>query len=200
MLNSVRAQPTYQSPSTCARRRLRRYGQLSISGLPAGVTASFSKPSVVIVKNTVQVTDTLTVSPADAVLPLHDNYTLLITAAGTGGVTASVPIRLLMRNAAYTAAQQRRVQRAGSTEREPRMEYQRHERAIHLRAGLRIAQLAGTARTNPGDGPGSGQTPYVITGAPPASLWWIIDQSTGIAPIIDNAITNINLRPLYKCP
>ena len=76
---------------------------LSISGLPAGVTASFSKPSVVIVKNTVQVTDTLTVSPADAVLPLHDNYTLLITAAGTGGVTASVPIRLLMRNAAYTA-------------------------------------------------------------------------------------------------
>ncbi len=173
---------------------------LAVSGLPPGVTYSFAEPSVTITATTTQITDRLTLSPANAVLPLNDNYTLVITASGTDGVIATAPFRLSMRYAIYTSES-----KAACNAQE--------EMSANL--AWRISGASGpaiwvqdSASPNwPGrlwidtqDGTGTGQTPFSIKYSTPLSFWWIIDQSGGIAPSLDNALTAINLRPLYSCP
>ena len=134
-----------------------------------------------------------------AVLPLNDNYTLVITATGTGGITASAPIRLFMRHAAFTsdskagcnAQKQMSANLAWSIN-------GMSAPSIYVQDSV-SPNWPGRLWIDTADGAGSGQTPEVITKAPPSSLWWIVDPSAGIGASIDNALTNINLRPLYKC-
>ena len=76
---------------------------LSLTGLPPGVTYSFNPATVKLTSAKPSKVTVLSISPADAVLPLSDNYTVLVQASAAGGGTSYAPIRLLTRSAVFSS-------------------------------------------------------------------------------------------------
>jgi hypothetical protein len=171
---------------------------LSVSGLPAGVTYTLSKPTVTLTATT-PVSDTLTISPADATLPLNDNYTILVQASSTSGTTYA-PIRILMRSATYTSATKNSCN--ASNQMSANLAWQINGSAT---PSLWIQDpttpnFPGRLWIEPAADTGNATTGYSINNDTQRFLYWVIDQSNGIPTNLDNALTTKNLGSIYKCP
>jgi hypothetical protein len=171
---------------------------LALTGLPSGMTYSFTPASVSLTSTNKSVASTLSLSPAGAVLPLSDNYTVLVQ-AGAGGGTSYAPLRLLMRSATFTSAT--KVGCNSSNQMNASVSWQ-----INGSGSPSLWIQDATTPAFPGrlwmaSAPASGtmQTGYIVNSK--AGLYiWLIDQSVGIPANFDNAFQYKNLGPLYSCP
>jgi hypothetical protein len=175
---------------------------LTVSGLPAGVTGTFSPASGVVTLTSSKPTATigLTINPAAATLPMNDNYTLLISGSASGGLTATAPVRLLARSASYPSA----------TVVGCNAQNQMSVDLSWLANGSSAPSIwiqdpvtptfPGRLWVYPAAASGSQQTSYSIDSANRAYFYWVIDQSNGIAATFDNAFAVKNLGVLYNCP
>ncbi len=172
---------------------------MALSGLPPGVSYSFTPATVNLTSKAQSVTTTLSISPAGAVLPLNDNYTVLVQATTAGGTKSYTPIRLLMRSAQFTAVT--KVGCNSSNQMNVSVSWQINGSgapslwiqdtttpAFPGRLWMASAAASGTA-----------QTGYIVNNKSGRYIW-LIDQSAGIPATFDNALQYRNLGPLYKCP
>jgi hypothetical protein len=172
---------------------------LTLTGLPPGVKYSFVPASVSLTATNKVVATKLTISPADAVLPLSDNYTALVQASAAGGSTSYAPIRLLMRSATFTSVT--KIGCNASNQMDVSLSWQ-----INGSAAPSLWIQDTTTPAFPGRlwvqsvaAAGTMQTGYVIN-SKKNSFVWLIDQSAGIPANFDNAMKYANLGILYKCP
>ncbi len=172
---------------------------LTLTGLPPGATYSFLPAALTLTSTKTSVATKLTISPADAVLPLSDNYTVLIQASAAGGGTSYAPIRLLMRSALFTSVT--KVGCNSSNQMNASLSWQ-----ISGSASPSIWIQDATTPSFPGRlwmelpaATGTAQTGYVINSRK-ASFYWLIDQSAGAPATFDNAFKYTNLGLLYSCP
>jgi len=171
---------------------------LALTGLPSGVTYSFTPASVSLTSTTKSVASTLSLSPAGAVLPLNDNTTVLVQASA-GGSTSYAPLRLLMRSATFTSVT--KVGCNSSNQMNASVSWQ-----VNGSGSPSLWIQDATTPVFPGrlwvsSAPASGtmQTGYIVNNK--AGLYiWLIDQSVGIPANFDNALKYTNLGPLYSCP
>jgi hypothetical protein len=173
---------------------------LSLSGLPSGVTYSFVTPSFPLTTAKPTVGTGLTISPAGAVLPLNDNYTITVTATGTGGQTGSAPIRVLMRSAAIPSATSAGCN--GSNQMSVDLSWQINGSgvpAIWIQDPT-TPNFPGRLWMDPSNPVSSADTPYNINNGKQSFWYWLIDQSAGLPATFDNALHVKNLGALYDCP
>jgi hypothetical protein len=171
---------------------------LALTGLPAGVTYSFTPASVSLTSTNKSVATSLSISPAGAVLPLNDNYTVLVQASA-GGSTSYAPIRLLMRSAVFTSVT--KVGCNSSNQMDASVSWQ-----INGSGSPSLWIQDPTTPSFPGrlwisSAPASGtmQTGYIVDSKAGFYIW-LFDQSVGIPANFDNALKYTNLGPLYSCP
>jgi hypothetical protein len=172
---------------------------LTLTGLPPGVTYSFAPASVKLTSKTQSIVTKLSISPQGAILPLGDNYTVLVQAGPANGSISYAPIRLLMRSATFTSVT--KVACNSSDQMNASVSWQ-----INGSGAPSLWIQDATTPTFPGRlwiesaaTAGTMQTGYIINGKA-ASFVWLIDQSTGIPANFDNALMYKNLGPLYSCP
>jgi hypothetical protein len=170
---------------------------LSLSGLPAGATYTFTK-STIHVASGASLKTVLSVSLSSAVLPLADAYTLVVQ--GTAGKSTSyAPIRLYARGAAYTSIS--KLACNSSNQMSASLSFN-----VNGSGGPSIWIQDPSSPTFPGrlwmDVPanGSEQTGYWINDRSHNYFYWIMDQSAGGPANFDNALTENNLRKIYSCP
>ena len=171
---------------------------LTLTGLPPGVTYTFTPASVTLTSTNKSIASTLSLSPAGAVLPLNDNYTVLVQASAGGG-TSYAPLRLLMRSATFTAVT--KVGCNSSNQMNVSVSWQ-----INGSSSPSLWIQDATTPAFPGrlwiaSAPASGtmQTGYIVNNKAGRYIW-LIDQSLGIPANFDNAFQYKNLGPLYSCP
>jgi hypothetical protein len=172
---------------------------LTLTGLPPGVTYSFTPASVSLTSTNKSVATNLSISPAGAALPLSGNYTVLVHASAAGGSTSYTPIRLLMRSASFTSVT--KIGCNASNQMNVSLSWQINGT---LAPSLWIQDTTtpafpGRLWIEPVAATGTMQTGYVIN-SKKSSYIWIIDQSGGIPANFDNALKYANLGILYKCP
>ncbi len=172
---------------------------LTLTGLPPGVTYSFTPASVKLTSTKTSVVTVLSISPAGAVLPLGDNYTALIQASAAGGGTSYAPIRLLTRSAVFTSVS--KVGCNSSNQMNASLSWQ-----INGSSAPALWIQDATTPAFPGRlwmalpaAAGTVQTGYVIDNKS-SSFYWLIDQSAGAAANFDNALQYTNLGGIYNCP
>jgi hypothetical protein len=173
---------------------------LTLSGLPAGMSYSFAHPTVTLTAKTATSQNALTIMPESADLPLSDNYTVVIQANGAGGLTAYAPMRLWTRNAEFTS-----VNIVGCN-----AQNQMSANLAWQIGGSGVPTLwiqdpttpnfPGREWIDPAQDVGKSQTAYSVFDDNQAFIYWIIDQSAGIPATFDNALKLVNLGPLYTCP
>lgn len=173
---------------------------LSVAGLPPGVTYSFNKTSVTLTAKSKATPVTLTISPADAVLPLKDNYTVTVEATATGAGSSSIPIRFFTRSATFPTATSAGCNSSNQMSANLTWQINGSSTPTIWIQDSASPNFPGRVWLDPAADKGSGQTPYSVDNRSSYSLYWVIDQSAGIPTIIDNAVANINLAALYKCP
>jgi len=172
---------------------------LSLTGLPSGVTYSFNPATVNLTSAKSSKVTVLSISPAGAVLPLSDNYTVLVQASAAGGGTSYAPIRLLMRSAVFSS-----VTDAGcnsSDQMNVSLSWQVNGSgapALWIQDATTPAFPGRLSMELPG-ATGTEQTGYVIDNKS-SSFYWLIDQSAGAPANFDNALQYTNLGGIYKCP
>lgn len=172
---------------------------LSLTGLPPGVTYSFNPATVKLTSAKTSKVTVLSISPADAVLPLSDNYTVLVQASAAGGDSSYAPIRLLTRSAIFSS-----VTNAGcnsSNQMNVSLSWQ-----VNGSSAPSLWIQDATTPAFPGRlwmelpaATGTVQTGYVID-SKSTSFYWLIDQSAGAPANFDNALQYTNLGGIYKCP
>jgi hypothetical protein len=172
---------------------------LAVTGLPPGVTYSLTHSTTKLTSTRPTISTELTISPASAVLPLNDNYTILLQATSSTGVISYAPIRLSLRTAKVTS-----TSAAGcnsSNQMSANMSWTSSgssEPSIWIQDST-TPNFPGRLWIEPVPAVGTEQTPYSITSTQD-SLYWIIDQSAGAPAIFDNAMNFTNLGLLYDCP
>jgi hypothetical protein len=172
---------------------------LSLTGLPPGVTYSFNPATVKLTSAKSSKVTVLSISPADAVLPLSDNYTVLVQASAAGGGTSYAPIRLLTRSAVFSS-----VTNAGcnsSNQMNVSLSWQ-----VNGSSAPSLWIQDATTPAFPGRlwmelpaATGTVQTGYVID-SKNSSFYWLIDQSAGAPANFDDALQYTNVGGIYKCP
>jgi PQQ-like domain len=172
---------------------------LTLTGLPPGLTYSFAPASVNLTSMNTSVATSLSISPAGAVLPLSDNYTVLVQASAAGGSTSSAPIRLLMRNALFTSVT--KVGCNSSNQMSASLSWQINGSAVPSLwiQDTTTPTFPGRLWVEPAAVAGTEQTGYSIDNKT-GHLIWLIDQSAGIPANFDNALKYTNLGFLYSCP
>jgi hypothetical protein len=171
---------------------------LSLTGVPAGMTYSFT-PATVSVTSAKSVTSSLSLSPAGAVLPLNDNYTVLVQATDSSGATSYAPIRLLMRSATFTSVT--KVGCNSSNQMNVSLSWQINGSSVPslwIQDGASPA-FPGRLWIEPVAASGTMQTGYIVNNKQ-GSFVWLIDQSAGIPANFDNALKYANLGFIYRCP
>jgi hypothetical protein len=172
---------------------------LTLTGLPSGATYSFTPASVTLTSKKQSVATSLSISPAGAVLPLNDEYSVLVQASAAGGGTSYASIRLNMRSALFTAAS--KVGCNSSNQMNESLSWQMNGSsapALWIQDTTTPA-FPGRLFMNLSGSSGTVQTGYIIDNKK-GSLMWLIDQSTGIPANFDNAFAYKNLGLLYSCP
>jgi hypothetical protein len=170
---------------------------LSLSGLPPGVSYSFSKNQVKVTAGG-SVSSRLTISLTGVVLPLQDNYTLVVQGT-TAGTNSYAPIRLQARNASFSS-----LSKLACNSSDQMSVSFTYNTAGSASPSIWIQDP--TTPTFPGrlwmEVPASGteQTGYWIDNKKHNYFYWMIDQSAGDAAIFDNALAVTNLKGLYSCP
>jgi hypothetical protein len=172
---------------------------LALTGLPPGLTYSFAPASVSLTSTKTSVATSLSISPAGAVLPLSDNYTVLVQACAAGHGTMSAPIRLVMRYAQFTSVA--KVGCNSSNQMNASLSWQINGSAV---PSLWIQDATtpifpGRLWVQPVAAAGTEQSGYVIDNKKSIFIW-LIDQSAGIPANFDNAFKYTNLGVLYSCP
>jgi hypothetical protein len=171
---------------------------LSLSGLPPGASYSFSKTKVTVAAGG-SIKSLLTISLSDAVLPLHDSYTLIVQGTTAGGVNSYAPIRLQARLASFTSFSKAACNSSN----------QMSANLTFTTGGSAVPSIWIQDPTTPSfpgrdwmDIPSSGteQTGYWIDNGKANYFYWIIDLSAGAPAIFDNALAWVNLRGSYSCP
>jgi hypothetical protein len=173
---------------------------LSVSGLPPGASASFTKTSVTLTKTVTSASSSLTINLGTAVLPLNDNYTVVVTVASTTGITRTVPLRLVARNGLYLS--QRSAGCNSLNQMAATLKWQidgSGTPAIWIQ-DPQTPNFPGRTWLDPAPALGTGTTDNSITSNKQLFNYWIIDQSAGLPANFDNAIGFTNLGKLYKCP
>ncbi len=172
---------------------------LTLTGLPPGVTYSFNPATVKLTSTKTSKVTVLSISPANAVLPLIDNYTVLVQASAAGGGTSDAPIRLLMRSALFTSVT--KVGCNSSNQMNASLSWQ-----INGSSAPSLWIQDATTPAFPGrfwmqlpGATGTVQTGYVIN-SKSSSFYWLIDQSAGAPANFDNALQYTNVGGIYKCP
>lgn len=173
---------------------------LTLSGLPPGLTYSFTPASVSLTSKKTSVASSLSISPAGAVLPLSDNYTVLVQASAAGGSTGYAPIRLLTRNAVFS-----KVTKVGcnsSNQMNASLTWSINGSSVPtlwIQTASTSPVFPGTVWIDPAAVAGTTQTGYTIDSKKP-NLVWLFDQSAGAPANYDNAMRYGNLGLAYNCP
>jgi len=173
---------------------------LSVSGLPPGATYSFTKTSVTLTKKVTLVNSNLTIYPVTATLPMDWNYTVVITATTTTGVSASAPLRLVTRNGLYTTVAKNSCNDQNQMSADLTWQINGSGRpSVWIQDPL-TPSFPGRAWRDPAGAQGSQNTGFTITNKTSPFLYWLIDQSAGIPATFDNALGVTNLGKIYVCP
>lgn len=172
---------------------------LSLIGLPAGMTYTLIPSQVTLTATAKSVATKLSISPANATLPLEDDYTVQVVATGTGGVSTQAPIRLATRNASFSNVA--KVACNSQLQMSADMTFKMNGSSI---PSLWIQDpttpsFPGRLWMEPGVTSGTETTGYWIDNKK-GYLYWLIDQSAGAPANLDNALAYTNLGLLYKCP
>ena len=162
------------------------------------MTYSFSKPTFVLNSTVRQVTSSLTISPASAVMPLSDNYTILIQAMDGHGYAVYAPIRAHA-HCQVCVGNQNWLQYGELHECEFGVCVQRLDYALYMDSRSNHSRISRAALDSTRAATGTEQTDYSIN-SKRASFYWLIDQSGGAPAILDNAKSYANLGALYSCP
>lgn len=174
---------------------------LSLTGLPAGVSYSFSKATVTLKSNGKSVATTLTINPAAAVLPLADNYTIVIQASAAGSAVGSAPMRLNLRSAQFTAASKIACNAQNDMSASISWAIGGSSVPSVWIQDPTTPTFPGRAWVDPAAAVGTDQTGYWIDGNGfETYVYWLIDQSAGIPANFDNAIGFDDLGKIYSCP
>ena len=172
---------------------------LTLTGLPAGATYTFSPASVNLSATQKPVTSNLSIAPAGATFPLANDYSVVVQASAAGGGTSYTSIRLNTRSALFTAFS--KVGCNSSNQMNESVTWQMNgstapalwiqDAATPAFPGRLLMNLSGAS--------GTIQTGYVIN-SKKSSFLWLVDQSAGIPADFENALVYKNLGPLYSCP
>jgi hypothetical protein len=145
---------------------------LTLTGLPPGLTYSFTPATVSLTKTKTTAVSSLSISPAGAVLPMRDNYTVLVQASGAAGSTGYASLTWYIDGSSV-----------------PTMWTQNSTSPV----------FPGAVWIDPAAESGTTQTGYTIDNKK-SSLVWLFDQSAGAPANFDNALRYANLGLAYKCP
>jgi hypothetical protein len=172
---------------------------LTVTGLPSGMTYSFSRPSVTLTATKQSVVSSLSISPAGASLPLNDNYSVLVQASAAGGSTGYGPMRLLMRTAKYTSVT--KVGCNSSNQMNASLSWQMNGSsapALWIQDST-TPNFPGRLFMNLSGSSGTVQTGYTIN-KKASSYYWLVDQSAGAPATFDNSLNYWNMGSIYSCP
>jgi hypothetical protein len=172
---------------------------LTVSGLPSGMTYSFNPTTVNLTTAKPSRVSGLTISPGAAVLPLADNYTVVVRAVPANGPPAYFPFRLYARYATLQAASAgcNSLNQMSAT-----LSWQINGSGIPS-IWIQDPQtpiFPGRAWIDPAPSQTSTQTDYSITSNKQHFRYWALDQSAQIPANLDNALGEIDLGNLYDCP
>jgi hypothetical protein len=170
---------------------------LSVSGLPAGVTSSFSQPTVTL-KPGKTVSSVLNLSLAGALPPLERAYTIVVQGTAAGGITSYAPLQLTMDTAWYTAVAASGCNSSNQMNATLSWAFAGSSAPSIWIQDSSTPNFPGRLWMQPPPGTGTAQTGYTIDNTK-WSLYWLIDQSNGNAAIFDNAYNLVNLGGYYNC-
>jgi hypothetical protein len=167
--------------------------------LPAGVTYSFSAPHPTLTSTKLTVGTTLSISPAGAVLPLNDDYTVMVQATTTIGITSYAPIRLVLRSAKYTSVTKAACNAAKQMSANLAWQINGSGMPSVWIQDPTTPIFPGRLWVEPVPAVGGEQTGYWINNHQ-GYFYWLIDQSAGIPANFDNALMQTNVGAIYNCP
>jgi hypothetical protein len=172
---------------------------LTLTGLPPGLTYSFTPATVSLTKTKTTAVSSLSISPAGAVLPMRDNYTVLVQASGAAGSTGYAPIRLLTRYAKFSSVT--KVGCNSSNQMNASLTWYIDGSSVPTMWTQNSTSpvFPGAVWIDPAAESGTTQTGYTIDNKK-SSLVWLFDQSAGAPANFDNALRYANLGLAYKCP
>jgi hypothetical protein len=172
---------------------------LSVIGLPTGFSAAFSTNSVTLTSSRTSFSPSLTISPANAITPLADSYTILVQASAAGGVTSYTPVRLYTRKAAFTSVTKVACNSSLQMDANVAWKIDGSSYPTLWIQDTTTPQFPGRPWFQPAPAQGNADTGYDITGKSNA-FYWAIDQSSGAPANFDNALQVTNVRGAYSCP
>lgn len=173
---------------------------LTVTGVPAGVTVKFAPASVTLSSTATQAVAAMTVNPANATLPLKSVATLNVKASGSGGLAATTPVRLYLRNAIFTSESKANCNSSNQMAANLAWQIDGSGTPSIWIQDPASPTFPGRLWTEPVPAIGSGVTANSVDNATQNYYYWIIDQSAGIAANFDNALRLTNLDSLYSCP
>ena len=172
---------------------------LTLSGLPAGATYSFTPAALTLAATQTTVTSNLSISMAGAAMPLASDYSVTVQASAAGGGSRYAGLRLSTRSALFTAVS--KVGCNSSNQMDERVSWQMNGSiapALFIQDAITPA-FPGRKLMNLSGSSGTIDTGYVVNENKP-TLLWLIDQSAGASANFENALQISNLGVYYSCP